>query len=208
VVCVPCLSSPVNCTALGEHLCSVDGNCAAFGTYQSMIQLHGCVSFVSITCCRELRVHSSARPLRAISQVAKHGLGNFHTKHLQRGVMYSMKVQLTSMKAPVSRIRIPGLSTTASCRVLCLCFRSSNAASVTPTSEALMLGPAKAPFMVGTRRSLNHHGEHVLWLLGSCGAIRQCFHGSLVLSHPGLRIWSCHYEYITVYRIWVWFCLM
>lgn len=70
VVCVPCLSSPVNCTALGEHLCSVDGNCAAFGTYQSMIQLHGCVSFVSITCCRELRVHSSARPLCAISQVA------------------------------------------------------------------------------------------------------------------------------------------
>lgn len=38
---------PANCTALGEQLCTADGNCAAFGTYGSSIQLHGCVITVA-----------------------------------------------------------------------------------------------------------------------------------------------------------------
>lgn len=33
---------PPNCTAIGEALCSADGNCSAFGIYNDEIQLHGC----------------------------------------------------------------------------------------------------------------------------------------------------------------------
>ncbi len=39
----------VNCTMVGEQLCSADAKCAAFGVYGNSIQLHGCVQTVPNT---------------------------------------------------------------------------------------------------------------------------------------------------------------
>jgi hypothetical protein len=35
-----------NCTAVGEALCTADGDCAAFGVFRDQIQLHGCAALV------------------------------------------------------------------------------------------------------------------------------------------------------------------
>jgi hypothetical protein len=37
---------PLNCTAVGEALCSADGQCATFGVLGTQIQLHGCAVVV------------------------------------------------------------------------------------------------------------------------------------------------------------------
>ena len=37
-------AAALNCTAVGEALCSSDGSCVAFGVYGERIQLHGCSS--------------------------------------------------------------------------------------------------------------------------------------------------------------------
>lgn len=46
-VCCFGYAQSLNCTALGEQLCTQDGACAAFGIYGDEIQLHGCVALVA-----------------------------------------------------------------------------------------------------------------------------------------------------------------
>ena len=42
----PSTAGALNCTAMGEALCTADGACAAFGVDGDQIQLHGCVALV------------------------------------------------------------------------------------------------------------------------------------------------------------------